>query len=160
MSEVSDYWKPRVEKLEEERSRQAAEHQRLTTRVEELEAKDALRESQWWEQIKRYQGELAAARARIAELEAAAKAPLPEEVAGLVERATAAASVPCNECRDGELLPPLCAALERMAREIERLRERQRLFDRALTTIAEKDKLIEELASDIRALETIVGERS
>jgi hypothetical protein len=45
------------------------------------------------------------------------------------------------------------AAIPDMLAEIETLQERSRLFERALATIAEKDKLIEEMAADIRALQ-------
>jgi hypothetical protein len=85
MSEVSDYWRPRVE---------------------ELEARDAMRESQWAEQIKRYQGELAAARARIAELGAEC-----DRLRDLVE---------CKDCM--EYTQRVAAAIE--SATIERIKSR------------------------------------
>jgi len=50
-------------------------------------------------------------------------APLPDDIAGLVERAQKAAREPCDGCCYGETLLALAAALERQGRENERLKE-------------------------------------
>jgi hypothetical protein len=45
------------------------------------------------------------------------------EILSLIERAKAAAIIPCDECRDGEMLLPLCLALEQTARDAKMVRE-------------------------------------